>query len=70
MKWATAASYERLMLLKYLTRLCGIRAVARFHGLEIDMYLILGLRCAPPQALCCHPLRGLRKSVALKNVTF
>src|SRR5213592_800185 len=19
----------------------------------------LGLRCAPPQALCCHPLRGL-----------
>src|SRR2546423_9253571 len=20
---------------------------------------ILGFRCAPPQALCCHPLRGL-----------
>ena len=39
-----------------------VLAVARFHGLEIDGYLILELRCAPPQALCCHPLRGLRQS--------
>jgi hypothetical protein len=25
------------------------------------MFVILGFRCAPPQALCFHPLRGLGK---------
>jgi hypothetical protein len=37
-----------------------LSAVARFRGLTFLMRSrILGLRFAPPQALCCCPLRGL-----------
>jgi len=31
----------------------------------VDVYL--GLRCAPPQALCCYPLRGLHRQWATRS---
>ena len=35
-------------------------SVARSAGLfRSPLALFLGFRFAPPQALCCHPLRGL-----------
>jgi len=36
-------------------------SVARSAGFtNVFAWLVLGFRCAPPQALRCHPLRGLR----------
>ncbi|MGH9883697.1 MAG: DUF4287 domain-containing protein [Pyrinomonadaceae bacterium] len=37
-------------------------AIARFTGSTNHLVAFLGFRCASPQALCCHPLRGLRPS--------
>ena len=31
---------------------------------------ILGFRCAPPQALCCRPLRGLNRKLYQLDQTF
>jgi hypothetical protein len=47
----------------YIRHLC-IRFHCRpFHGLGIRRFRShLGFRCAPPQALCCRPLRGLREN--------
>ena len=28
---------------------------------NVFAWLVLGFRCAPPQALRCHPLRGLKE---------
>ena len=34
-------------------------SVAHFVGSNFLLVVVLGFRCAPPQALSCHPLRGL-----------
>jgi hypothetical protein len=38
-------------------------AAAHYRGLCFLSVIGLGFRCAPPQALCCHPLRGLGHSI-------
>ena len=43
------------------TMCCMGTSVARFAGRQVMWDLNLGFRCAPPQALCFHPLRGLRQ---------
>lgn len=37
----------------------GAQAIGRSAGSVICLLVILGFRCAPPQALCLRPLRGL-----------
>ena len=37
---------------------CGVSAIARFARSVFLFVVNLGFRCAPPQALCFHPLRG------------
>jgi hypothetical protein len=43
-------------------------AVARFTGSTFVPVWILGFRCASPQALCCHPLRGPTNFVLMNLV--
>ncbi len=41
-------------------RLCNRNRFRPLRGLDVFfLFLVLGFRCAPPQALCCRPLRGL-----------
>ena len=47
----------------YLRCLVCVSAVARFTGSKIDALANLGFRCAPPQALCCRPLRGAKATL-------
>ncbi|MDQ2937103.1 MAG: hypothetical protein M3R67_06310, partial [Acidobacteriota bacterium] len=39
----------------------GAAAAGRFARWSFLLLRFLGLRCAPPQALCSRPLRGLKK---------
>jgi hypothetical protein len=42
-------------------------AAAHHRGLCFSSVVILGFRCARPQALCCHALRGLSDYFFLGN---
>src|SRR5688572_19500492 len=52
--WGSAALHPRLY------------AVTRSAGFaNVFAWLVLGFRCAPPQALRCHPLRGFCKCLCM-----
>jgi hypothetical protein len=42
-------------------------SIGRFAGSAVFMLVILGFRFAPPQALCPHPLRGLKTEVRVER---
>ena len=54
--------------MKWATAFIAFRAVGRFAGSDIFLFLILGLRSqslAPPQALCLRPLSRAKARLLL-----
>ena len=56
---------DTLRILHWDHRALKKASTAHFVGSISSLSLSLGFRSAPPQALCCHPLCGLEKSVLL-----